>query len=118
MFRWWPKKEIDLPRLKSLNDFEEVLRGDIAVIFKHSPTCQVSWAAHAQVARFRAANPELPLYMVCVRTERDLSRAIAQRVHVEHASPQVIVLRGGSVLCEASHDGINGEFFEEALTSA
>jgi bacillithiol system protein YtxJ len=117
MFRWWPKKDIDLPQLKKLGDFEELLRRDVVIIFKHSPTCQVSWAAHAQVVRFHAANPELPLYMLCVRTERELSRTVAQRIRVEHASPQIILLRGGSVLCEASHDEITRDFLEEALAS-
>lgn len=121
MFHWWPKKEkhqkIGLSRIESGSDLDGLLQRELVVIFKHSPACPVSWIAHAQVMRFAAANPELPLYMVCVRTQREIARAIASQTRVEHASPQIIVLRHGSVMCAASHEEITMDFLEDAMAA-
>jgi bacillithiol system protein YtxJ len=60
--------------------------------------------------RFRAAQPEIPVYLVSVRRSREVARHIAERTGIQHESPQVLVLRRGDVVATASHDAITSEF--------
>ena len=85
----------------------EAIRGlQTAVVFKHSRSCPVSWAASTQVRRFQKANPSVPVYTVTIQEDRQLSRAIEAQTGVRHESPQVIVFRHGEVVDSASHDGV------------
>lgn len=84
-----------------------------AVVFKHSRSCPVSWAACAQVRRFTKANPLVPVYTVTIQEDRSLSRAIADQTGISHQSPQVIIFRNGHVVASASHESVT----EQYLTS-
>lgn len=85
----------------------EAIRGvERAVVFKHSRSCPVSWAASTQVRRFQKANPSVPVYTVTVQEDRELSRAIEAQTGIRHESPQVIVFRHGEVVDSASHEGV------------
>jgi bacillithiol system protein YtxJ len=79
------------------------------VLFKHSATCAVSWAAHSNVKRFQEQNPDVPVYFVAVQKDRAASQQIAQRLNIRHESPQLIVLRRGAVASVASHGAITEE---------
>ncbi len=106
MFGWLRKSECDCPRIGSETQLESLFGKEILIVFKHSPTCMISWAAHAHVEKFRKTHPHIPLYLVSVREDRDLSRHIAERTNIRHASPQIIVLCRGQVTSVASHDEI------------
>jgi bacillithiol system protein YtxJ len=62
--------------------------------------------AHREVMRLRTEQPGLPLYLVSVRRRRDVARFIEERTGVRHESPQVLVLRQGTVVGFASHDDV------------
>lgn len=79
---------------------------DLAVVFKHSPTCIISMNANSQVEKFRAAHPEVPVYLVSVKKERPLSNFIAENTGIEHASPQIIVFRKGTPSSVVTHSEI------------
>ena len=72
------------------------------VIFKHSPTCGVSAQASEEIDELleRAALP-LPLYVVSVRAQREVSEAITKRFGIRHESPQVLLVHRGAVLWHA-----------------
>ncbi len=38
---------------------------------------------------------------------RDVSNAIVERFHVVHQSPQLIIIKDGKAVADASHEGIN-----------
>jgi bacillithiol system protein YtxJ len=98
---------------------EEALRGhEIAVLFKHSPSCPVSWAAHREVESFRARHPSVPVHTISVLAERALSRRIAAWTGVRHESPQVIVLRHGQAVNAASHEQVTAEYLSRACSGA
>ncbi len=82
---------------------DAVLRAPVAVLFKHSPRCPISWAAHQEVRELLAARPDAPVWLVDVIVQRGLSREVAERTGVVHQSPQVLVLGAGEVLYDASH---------------
>jgi bacillithiol system protein YtxJ len=62
-----------------------------------------------EVESFLRERPDLPAYIVHVRSERPLSQQIAARSGVPHESPQVIVLRRGAPVWSASHHEITAE---------
>jgi bacillithiol system protein YtxJ len=62
-----------------------------------------------EVETFLRTRPELPAYIVHVRSERPLSQQIAERSGIQHESPQLIVLRSGAPVWSASHREITAE---------
>jgi bacillithiol system protein YtxJ len=112
MLSWLSKKETPAEHADEF-DFSAVETADVAVLFKHSPTCSISWFAQRQVEAFSAAHPTIPVYTVSVRN-RELAREIADRTNVRHESPQVIVFRRGRVTAHTSHEGVTADYLEEA----
>jgi bacillithiol system protein YtxJ len=113
MFSWLSKSNTPA-EAESAFDFDALLRTDVAVLFKHSPTCATSWFAQRHVDAFAAANPAIPVHTISVR-DRELAREIAARTQVRHESPQVIVFRQGQVVAHTSHDGVTEEFLADAI---
>jgi len=107
-----------LPGLPAGTGVPELMREDLAIVFKHSSSCPVSWAAHAQVSRFFQEHPEAPVRIVSVTRERPLSQQIAAATGVRHESPQILVLRRGKVLASASHGDITRERLDLMYQSA
>jgi bacillithiol system protein YtxJ len=111
MFGWWGKARAAcradaIPEINSHTDLSSIFAQDAVILFKHSTACPVSWAAHAQVMRFRASHQSFPVYLVPVIRERAISKAIAERTGVRHESPQIILVRNGAVAESASHGAI------------
>lgn len=114
MFSWWSKYQ-DVPERESKPDLARLQELHTAILFKHSPSCPVSWAAHTQVKSFIASNPSVPVYTISVRQDRELSRQIAIWTNVAHESPQVIVLRRGVVVGATSHGGVTANYLSHAV---
>ena len=83
------------------------------VIFKHSLTCPISAAAYDQVSEFAGE-----VALVEVQRARELSTEIENRLGITHESPQVIVLRNGQVVWNASHFKITADAVAEAVREA
>jgi bacillithiol system protein YtxJ len=83
------------------------------VIFKHSLTCPISAAAYEQMSEFAGE-----VALVEVQRARELSAEIENRLGVNHESPQVIVLRNGQVVWDASHFKITADSVAEAVREA
>jgi len=78
------------------------------LIFKHSTRCSISSAAIGRLERgwTPANDQDHSIYYLDLIRHRDVSNAIAQRYGVEHASPQVLVIRNGKCVYTESHFGI------------
>jgi bacillithiol system protein YtxJ len=78
------------------------------LIFKHSTRCNISSAALARLERAwtSADDQEHSAYYLDLVRHRDVSNAIAERYGVEHASPQVLVIRNGKCVYTESHFSI------------
>ena len=83
------------------------------VIFKHSLTCPISAAAYEEMAEFAGE-----VALVEVQRARELSAEIENRLGVNHESPQVIVLRNGQVVWNASHFKITADSVAKAVREA
>jgi bacillithiol system protein YtxJ len=95
---------------------EEALAAPRAVIYKHSPRCGVCIASDHEIRHFDEGPCGIPVYWVDVVTHADLSRIVADRVGVQHESPQVILLERGRVVWSASHWEVRASDLEDQAT--
>jgi bacillithiol system protein YtxJ len=84
-------------------DVASALSEPLAVVYKHSPFCPTSGIADEEIRSLRQLHRDVPVYLVDVVHSRPLSRYIAERVGVVHASPQPIILRAGVPAWHGSH---------------
>jgi bacillithiol system protein YtxJ len=74
------------------------------VLFKHSTRCSISIMAMNRLLRLEDAfYQQADFYYLDLIAHRDVSAAIAERYHVHHESPQVIILKQGDATYDASH---------------
>lgn len=74
-------------------------------LFKHSTACPTSASANGRVREAIAAAPQdYPEFqMIKVIESRPVSNTVAERLGVQHASPQLILVQGGKAVWTASH---------------
>ena len=89
-------------------DLDLLLAAPLAVLYKHSPICPTSDVAYEEMLAF-GRRRAVPVYMVDVIHHRPLSRALAERIGVRHASPQAVILRNGVAAWHRSHYEIQAE---------
>ena len=84
------------------------------VIFKHSTRCSISTMAKSRLER--SGFPDgIPFYYLDLLSYKNLSAEIAETFQVEHASPQVLIIKNGVCIYDESHSGINmDEILEQA----
>ena len=86
-------------------------------IFKHSPSCGISYHAKAQVETMlpTLGSLSIPCHLIDVVNQRGLSQDAARRLGVSHQSPQLILLRGGEAIWKASHGAISRKAIEHVV---
>jgi bacillithiol system protein YtxJ len=104
---------IEIASLTSLDDFVAKLDGAPGVLFKHSDSCGVSARAYSEMSRL-----PYPVGLVVVQNARSVSDEIEKRWQVSHETPQVLIVRGGTVLWNASHFQVKAADVESALNEA
>lgn len=100
---------IKLEDASQLNAIKEQSNEKPVVIFKHSTSCSISGMAWNRLQRnWKDGDSEkFTPYYLDLLSYRALSNAIAEEFGVTHASPQVIVVKGGKAVYNNSHMGIN-----------
>jgi bacillithiol system protein YtxJ len=76
------------------------------VIFKHSTRCSISTMAKGRLDR-ETAPAEASFYYLDLLRYRPVSNKIAEEFGVEHASPQVLLIKDGKCVYDESHNGID-----------
>jgi len=79
------------------------------VVFKHSNTCGISSAAYREMEKLDDVN------LLEIQSARELSNEVESITGVEHESPQVIVLKNGKAVWNASHYGVKAVAVAEAV---
>jgi bacillithiol system protein YtxJ len=86
------------------------------VIFKHSTRCSVSLMAKKRFEMDWDLIPEnTSLYFLDLISHRDISAHIAEIFQVHHESPQVLVIKDGECILDASHGDISAEEVAESI---
>ncbi len=78
------------------------------VIFKHSTRCSISVLAKNRLEKFSGSD-SLTFHYLDLLNHRAISNAIADRFSVEHASPQILLIRNGECIYDESHHAITIE---------
>jgi bacillithiol system protein YtxJ len=82
------------------------------VIFKYSSRCSISTMAKIRLER--AQEPAgIDFYFLDILRYRAISNKVAADFHVNHESPQVLVIKNGECIYEDSHNGISMEDITE-----
>lgn len=100
--------------LTSIEQFQDLVEESSfhpIAIFKHSTRCSISDAAKSRLERQwdDSKAPNTSVYYLDLLNYRAISNAIAETFHVEHQSPQVIVIKNGKPVYDASHMNIQFE---------
>lgn len=97
----------ELNTLGQLDQIDVLSREKPVLIFKHSTRCSISRAALGRLEReWQAGDGGGAIYYLDLLAHRAVSDAVAERYGVEHESPQVLVIRDGKCVHNASHMGI------------
>jgi bacillithiol system protein YtxJ len=107
------------------NDLNEIAQIDeikkhegYSVIFKHSTRCSISLMAKRNFELDWGNIPKgTEFYFLDLINHRDISTYIADVFHVHHESPQVLLIKNGECLLDASHGDISAEEIAKVISN-
>lgn len=100
----------DLTELKQLDTIAEESFKMPVIIFKHSTRCSISRMALKNFEREYSIEVESAKpYFLDLLEHRNISNEIAERFNVQHQSPQLIIIKEGKAVYNASHSDIDAE---------
>ena len=82
------------------------------IVFKHSNACSISSRAYREMEKV-----DSQVNILEVQSAREISRELANLTGIRHETPQVIVLRDGKAVWNASHFGVTAEDVKKAVES-
>ena len=100
----------------SLDEIEKISFEKPVAIFKHSTRCSVSRMAWNQFSnQFDIVFEKMELYFLDLLAHRSISNEVAERFGVVHQSPQLIVIKDGKAVYDASHSDIDAQDLKNYL---
>lgn len=105
-----------LTSLKQLEHIKESSHEKAVVIFKHSTRCGIS---RAVLKRFEADfdnSADADFYFLDLLRFREISNEMAQQFAVRHESPQILLIKNGKCVHDASHGDISFTEIANRLT--
>ncbi|MGB5379269.1 bacillithiol system redox-active protein YtxJ [Muriicola sp.] len=76
-------------------------------IFKNSTSCGISsMVLRSLEAQYDLKPEQADFYLLHIQHNRPLSNQIAQRFNIRHESPQLLIIKNGQVVRNASHGAI------------
>jgi len=82
------------------------------IVFKHSNACSISARAYREMEKF-----EGQVNILEVQSAREVSRELANLTGIRHETPQVIVLKDGKAVWNASHFDVTAGDVAKAVKS-
>ena len=90
-----------------------------SAIFKHSNRCSVSYLVMKRLeGEWDLDEKDLEIYYLDLVNDRDLSNKIESVFGVRHESPQLLVIKDGQSVYDASHGEISLKGLKEALNGS
>ena len=96
----------------TLDNLISVSKQKAVLVFKHSNACPISARAYREMEKL-----DRQVHLIEIQAVPDLSRALESLTGVRHESPQVILLRDGKAVWNASHFDVNVASVSKALES-
>ncbi len=107
-------KWIPLETKEQLDELVKASIGQPQVIFKYSSTCSLSETMRLKLESATPANAVF--HFLDLLRFRSLSNLVADKFHVRHESPQVLLIRNGECVYEEDHFRINMEEIQAEAT--
>ncbi|MFO0321801.1 MAG: bacillithiol system redox-active protein YtxJ [Bacteroidota bacterium] len=112
-------------KLNDINQLTEIMlisnkhsAENLAVLlFKHSTRCSISALALNRLESKWTDDKRCPAYYLDLLNHRDISSEISSLFNVEHASPQVLLIKNGKCFYSASHTDISTNHILEAIST-
>ena len=110
----------DWQTLTSISDLNNALEASFqkpVLLFKHSTRCSISQMALDRFERTWAEtnlDQVTPFYLDLI-AHRDVSNQIADKLNVEHQSPQVLLVKDGRCIFSETHQAIRLQNVLESL---
>ncbi len=98
---------IELTDLGQLNEIMDLSHQQPVIIFKHSTRCSISRMALKQFENEFDLEGSITPYFLDLLNHRDISNEIATRFEVYHQSPQLLLIKEGKSIYDASHSDID-----------
>ena len=102
-----------LTDLGQLNEIIDLSTEKPVVILKHSTRCSISRMVLKQFENEYDLQDKVVPYFLDLLEHRDVSNEIASRFGVAHQSPQLIVIKNGVAVYNASHESIDAGKLEQ-----
>lgn len=96
-----------LANVAQLDELIEESKHHPVLIFKHSTRCGISRMTLKRFESEYDLEDKVMLYLLDLLQHRNISDAIAQRFNVVHQSPQVLLIKDGESVYDASHEAIS-----------
>jgi bacillithiol system protein YtxJ len=97
----------DFSDVKQLADLMELSHQKPVLIFKHSTRCSISGMSKNRLELYWETAAGIEPYYLDLLNHRNISDEIAKRFNVRHESPQVLLLKNGACIFNASHNEID-----------
>ena len=98
----------DLTSIEELNSAILASNDVLVVLFKHSTRCSISRMALKMLEMgWEESFSDVDAYYLDLLNHRDVSNSIAEKLEIEHQSPQMLVLKDGKVLSVTNHSDIS-----------
>ena len=97
---------IPLQLMGQLDEIIALSKEKPVLIFKHSTRCSISRFALKQFENEFDLQNQIDAYFLDLLEFRDISNEIASRFGIMHQSPQLLLIKEGKVLYDASHSDI------------
>lgn len=107
---WRPLTDLGL-----LNELMDSSAEKPVLIFKHSTRCAVSRMVLRQFENEFDLEDQITPYFLDLLQHRNISDEIAKRFEVTHQSPQLIVVKNGKAIYNASHSDIEATKLKELV---
>lgn len=88
------------------------------LFFKHSNTCGISQRAFVEFERYlqSAESSTVQNCVIVIQTARGVSNELARLTAVQHESPQAILVSGGKVVWNDSHQALKSDSLKAAVS--
>lgn len=108
---------IRITSIEELNSFLDHSSQKPLLLFKHSTRCPISAAAHREVETYLndSPNAEVTYGLIYVVEDREVSNEAADRLNVQHASPQVVLVKDGQSVWNTSHSALTSNALKGIL---
>ncbi|WP_372744661.1 bacillithiol system redox-active protein YtxJ [Lutibacter sp.] len=108
---------IALTNINQIKEIKDSLDNTFSAIFKHSTRCGISRMVLKNFENeFDIPASEVTMYYLDLLNFRDLSNAIATDFNVMHQSPQLVLIKSGKVIYNASHGDISVDSLKNQLS--